>query len=304
LIEVPHGATRRRHFEATLRRLKGEFPADLEQFFYVNTDVGSIECARSIARMLVSPDEYSELVDGTRGAPAAGRRHIDSVLIIRGLVARTFIDLNREIGPGTDGSVADSELGDAMTPSLPAYVTRAEDVATLLRMHHDYQALAARAYELVFDAPGATDAAGLILHTYAPRRVEIARLDAGIVAALRRAYEPEVFATLERRPDVDLITERVDGELLAPRALARAVREEYAKIEIEAAENASYRLFAATMGYVHSSRYPGRILCLEINRQLLADPFTPFAEMSISERQARRMAAPIAAAFLRRQQGR
>ena len=52
------------------------------------------------------------------------------------------------------------------------------------------------------------------------------------------------------------------------------------------------------MAYAHSMRYPGRVLCMEINRELLADPFTPFAEMHISERKARRMAAPLAAAVL------
>ena len=52
------------------------------------------------------------------------------------------------------------------------------------------------------------------------------------------------------------------------------------------------------MGYEHSKRFPGRVTCIELNRALLADPFTPFAEMTIDGTRARRMAAPIAAACL------
>ncbi len=161
-------------------------------------------------------------------------------------------------------------------------------------MHGAYQAAAARAYETVCGAGGTA----LILHTYAPRSVRLERVDEGIVAALRRAYEPSIYPTWDRRPAVDLITESVDGERLAPSAIVRAVRERYERIGVEVEENATYRLHEATMGHVRSVRYPRRVLCLEISRDLLADPFTPFEEMSISESKARRMAAPIAAALL------
>lgn len=296
LIEVPHGATRRIHFEATRDRLVGALPDDLEQFFYVNTDVGSIECARWVARMVTSPASHGELEELAEPGEGAGwgRAGVAGVLIVRGLVARTFVDCNRVIDGGPTGS-----LRDGLTPALPDYVTRAEDVATLTRMHGAYQAAAAKAYEAVCGAGGT----GLILHTYAPRSVRIDRVDGGIVAALRRAYEPATWARWERRPDVDLITHSVDGEQLAPRALARALRRLYDRFGVEVAENATYRLHAATMGHVHSVRYPGRVLCLEINRGMLADPFTPFEEMSISEAKARRLAAPIAAALLRSRPG-
>ena len=289
LIEVPHGATRRRHFAATRQRLTGRFPDDLEQFFYVNTDVGSIECARWVARMVTNPAGYSELAELLREPDVGDRRSIASVLILRGLVARTFIDCNRVIAGGPASS-----LQEGLTPGLPAYVCRAEDVRTLKRMHGDYQAAAAEAYETVCGAGGAA----LILHTYAPRSIRIDGVDEGIVAALRRAYEPTTYERWDRRPDVDLISEDQAAERLAPEALVRALREQYARIGVEVAENHTYRLQKATMGYLHSARYPGRVLCMEISRALLADPFQPFVEMSISERKARRMAAPIAAALV------
>ena len=149
-------------------------------------------------------------------------------------------------------------------------------------------------YEAVCGAGGVA----LILHTYAPRSIQVAEVDEGIVPALRRAYEPAVYDSWERRPEVDLISEDADGERLAPEALVHALRHRYARIGVEVAENDTYRLHRGTMGYVHSAAYPGRVLCMEISRELLAEPFTPFVEMSISERKARRMAAPIAAALL------
>lgn len=284
LIEVPHGATRRRHFEATRRLLEGRFPEDLEEFFYVNTDVGSIECARWVARMVVSPSDYPELELSGEAKNDPPRSQIESVLIVRGLVARTFLDLNRVLVPTKPSG---------MTPAIPGYVSRPEDVQSLTRMHGEYQELASRAYEMVCRSGSA-----LVLHTYAPRIVEIDQVDDGIVEALRRAYAPDVYAELRRRPDVDLITESTDGSYLAPADWVRSLRSEYARIGIEVTENASYRLHESTTGYVHSANHPGRVLCVEINRELLADPFTPFAEMSISDLKARRMAAPIAAAFL------
>ncbi len=289
LIEVPHGATRQHHFAATRRRLAGQFPADLEQFFHVNTDVGSIECARYVARMVTSPGDYSELEE-LLDAPGDTRQPaVASVLVLRGLVARTFIDCNRVIAGG-----ASSSLQEGLTPGLPAYVSRAQDVRTLKSMHADYQRAATRAYEAVCGAGGTA----LILHTYAPRSIHVDGVDEGIVAALRRAYDPATYGSWDRRPDVDVISETVDGRRLAPEALVEALRDRYARIGIEIGENATYRLDESTMGYAHSARYPGRVLCIEISRGLLADPFTPFVEMSISDRQARRMAAPIAAALL------
>ena len=46
-------------------------------------------------------------------------------------------------------------------------------------------------------------------------------------------------------------------------------------------------------------RRPGRTLCLEVRRDLLADPFEPFAEMHIGPTLVGRLAGPIAAALAR-----
>ena len=90
----------------------------------------------------------------------------------------------------------------------------------------------------------------------------------------------------------DLVIERE-----AP-VLQALMAEQVKLVEVEVAENSTYRLDEATLAYVHSHRYTERVLCMEINRELLADPYTPFAEIAISGRKARLMAAPIAAALL------
>lgn len=261
LIELPHGATREAHFDVLRKKLVGAYPQDLKEFFFVNTDVGAPECAAEIARRL-----------------AAGGA---SVLIVRCLIPRTFIDCNRLI----DGTASTGE----MTPGMPEYVGDARDVRALVRLHASYQTLVGQAYELVC-APGGI---ALILHTYAPRNVRIDKIDDGIVRALRRAYEPQAYERWERRPDVDLISEDVDGRQLAPPAIVERLKREYAAIGIEVGENATYRLHPETMGYVRSVAHPGRVLCMELSRGLLADPFAPFEEMRIGAQKVGYMVNPI-----------
>jgi len=134
--------------------------------------------------------------------------------------------------------------------------------------------------------------------------VDIERVDAGIVAALRRAYEPERYRTWPERPLVDIISEADDGTVLAPSGLVASIIEQYRRSGVEAAQNLTYRLHPATTGHLHSARFPGQVVCLEIRRDQLADPYTPFAAMRISHARAVRMAAPLAAALRLELQGR
>jgi len=273
LIELPHGATRTADFERVRRRLISDLPEDLSAFFYVNTDVGSYECAREVAKPLVG---------------AASRHSIfRKVLILRSLIPRTFVDCNRVIE-------RDDAIGGQMTPAFPDYVSAPEDRELLQGRHATYQAVAQAAYERTCGGGGM----GLQIHTYAPRSVEIDRIDASIVDALRRAYEPAVFETWKRRPDVDIISEASDGTLLAPPSLVDALKRAYAGIGVDVQENATYSLHPETMGYRYSAQFAGRVLCIEINRELLADPFSPFEEMRIGPQKTRRMARPIAQALL------
>jgi len=272
LLEVPHGATRHEHFAALRGRLRSALPADLEAFFFVNTDVGAFECARRVAELVV--------------AAGTGRRQ---ALVVRSLVPRTFVDCNRLLD-----AAADDLRAAGFTPALPEYITDPADRELLFELHRGYQDVSARAYRRVCGAGGSA----LIVHTYAPRSVDITRVDADIVRALRAAYEPEAYARWPERPPVDVISRDGAGALLAPAPLVAAVRARYAACGVRVEENATYHLHPRTLGHRHATAWPGRVLCLEFNRGLLADPFTPFAEMRIGAARVEQLAAPLAAAWL------
>ena len=273
LIEVPHGATRLAHYALLRERLVSDLPDDLRDFFLVNTDVGAPECAEEIARRLTDP------------VLGHARRQ---VLVVRSLVPRIFIDCNRAVDLDHD---AFKKAG--FTPVVPPYVTSPDDVALLESLHRSYHEVVERAYRRVCGSGGLA----LILHTYAPKSVGIDTVDENIVAALREAYRPEVYAEWPARPDVDLITETDGGQRLAQAELVDAVGRAYAAIGIDTVENGTYRLHPATMGHRYSERYPQQVLCVEISRALLADPFSPFEEMRIGAQKVARMAAPLATAL-------
>jgi hypothetical protein len=289
LFEVPHGATRERHYDAVRRRLSGEMPEDLKAFFFVNTDVGSIECARRAAQLLTQRPLAQGLSSlfGPQRVARVERIPRPTILLLRCLVPRTFIDCNRDLAVAPESARA-----AGLTGAVPEYVT-GEDLQTLREMHTAYTNAARHAYASIC---GRGDSA-VIFHTYAPKSVDITRIDTGIVRALREAYSPERYAAWPARPDVDIISEAADRSPLAPRGLVESIRRYYAKVGIEATENASYRLHPATLGYQHSAEYPGQVLCIEISRGRLADPFMPFEEMTIGADNVSRMVAPVAAAL-------
>lgn len=264
LIEVPHGATSWEHYDRVWRQLRGALPADLDSFYYVNTDVGAPEVAAAIAQQLAA-----------KGL---------SVMVLRSLLPRTFVDCNRSISyqPKTISS-------GGVTPSIPSFVTDSVDRALLERLHGQYRREAERLYELVC-GPGGT---ALSLHTYAPRSITLHSTDASIVTMLRAAYEPDQYELCPPRPEVDLITMAPGGEKLGHSGLAQATLDAYRAAGIDAVENETYRLVPATMGALFSRRYRGQVLCIEIRRDLLADPWIPFLPSKIGAAKVQRMAAPI-----------
>ena len=269
LIEIPHAADTQAHYDAVRSRLRSDLPVRLEEFFFVNTDVGTTAVGRAVAGLLAE-----------RGV---------ATRILRCLVPRTFVDCNRDLSVGPD-----VRTDDGLTPAIPGYVSDPADRAWLGTLHRTYHEVASEAYYEIVGAGGHC----INLHTYAPRTVNPGVIRDDIVTALRRAYEPETYETWPLRPEVDLITETPEGVLLGDRAWLRRVRAEYEAIGVSVKENGAYRLIPDTMGRVYAERYPGRLLCVEVRRDLLADPFDPFAEMTISAEKALRMAGPLATSFV------
>ncbi|MSP60779.1 MAG: hypothetical protein EXR72_10635 [Myxococcales bacterium] len=268
LIEVPHGATRTEDFSSLAELLRSPLPPSLVDFFHVNTDVGAYELGEASARHFL-------VAEPTR-----------SVALLRCRIPRTFIDCNRRV----DASPEEFKAGK-VTPGLMPWITAPEDRA-LLRSRYDAYVAAVRAASDLL----APDGALLLLHSYAPRSVDV-EVDLSIVETLRRAYRPEVEPSWPLRPEVDVIGRGPDGASLAPAAVVEVLRRDLAALGLTVADSATYPLHPSTLAWDHVMRHPGRALCLEVRRDLLADPFDPFVEMRIDPAKVARLAGPLATAI-------
>lgn len=266
LVEVPHGADRRAHFDALRARLRGPLPADLHVFFHVNTDVGAWQYGRRVAERVIAarPDR--------------------SALIVRSLLPRTFVDANRlEDAPDTLAS-------GGLTAGIAPYVRDPHDVALLLELHRAYVAIAEAAYGAICGAGGIA----LSPHTYGPRSIALERVDETIVEQLRAAHEPAAWARWPVRPPVDLITRTADGARHAPPGMTERLIDAYRAIGLAAEDGATYTLHPSTQTYRFAMRHPQQVLCLEVRRDLLVEQWAPFEEMAVVPEAADRVAAPIA----------
>jgi hypothetical protein len=270
LIEIPHGATTTWDFTTLAAKLTSPLPDGLADFFHVNTDAGAPELARAIATQFVADEP-------TR-----------SVAILRCRIPRTFVDCNRRI----DASPADFKAGK-VTPGLPPWISTPED-RELVRAAYDRYVSAVREAITRLSRDGAM----LLLHTYAPRTIDV-EVDLQIVASLRRAYEPDRESTWPLRPEVDVIGRELDGTDRAPAGVVLALRERLAERGIELAESATYPLHPSTLAWDHVMARPGRVLCVEVRRDLLADPFEPFVQMRIGAAKVNRLVTPFVRALRR-----
>ena len=266
LIEVPHGATRRGDYDAVAARMKSRLPSQLEHFFFVNTDVGAPEGALWLGPHLAE----------------AGL----TVVVVRCLIPRTFIDSNRVVALSQQGLVV-----DGLTPAVQGYVTHPDDVAWLVQQHGRYHGLVKGLYDEVC---GQQQGLALQLHSFSPRSVGIEKTDEHIVEALHAAYVPEVYATWPERPPVDLISATQDGSFRTAPALMDALQAAYVAAGVPAKQNATYHLHPVTMGYVYAHAHPGQVLCVELNRGLICEPFVPFGVSPIAAGPLEQLVRPIA----------
>jgi predicted N-formylglutamate amidohydrolase len=268
LVEVPHGAGRA-DYDALFAEMTGPLPADLHEFFSVNTDVGAWPLGRRVAEAIVAADP---------------RR---SAIAIRCRIPRTFIDCNRIEG-ATEGDLKSG----GMTASVPAYVRDDGDRARLLALHRRYVAL-------VEEAHAGLDESGFLLlpHTYGPRTLGIDAVDDDIVEKLRWAHEPDRVETWPLRPEVDLITRAADESVTAALDVAGAVAAAYRALGVGVGENETYHLHPSTLAHRWAARFPGRVFCLEVRRDLLVRSWIWNGENEVLAGAIDRFAAPIAAAI-------
>ncbi|MCA9699196.1 MAG: hypothetical protein KC431_16855 [Myxococcales bacterium] len=267
LIEIPHGADERRHYDRLRGRLRGDLPADLHLFFHLNTDVGAWAYGRATAQALLV---------------AAPER---SVLLLRSLIPRTFVDCNR---PG-DYRGGPLDAG-ALTPGIPSYVRDQADLVLLHELHAAYVAVAELAYERICGAGGLA----LIPHTYGPRSLGIDAVDDRIVEKLRWACAPERHDGWPLRAEIDLLTRDGEGKLWAPDGAEEALIEGFSRVGMTAVANDTYHLHPSSLGWRWATQWPGRTLSLEIRRDLLVPAWTPFEEMRATDAACERVAGVLA----------
>lgn len=252
VIEVPHGATDAGDFDAWASALEGPLPDDLQGFFHVNTDAGAPELAEAVARRFteVRPDQ--------------------AALVIRCRVPRTFVDCNRMLDVGPD---AFREAG--VTPGLPPWIRETGDHALLRQAWSHYQSTVDAAIEGARD-----DARILLLHTFAPRTVDV-QVDLDVVANLRAAWAPEKAQTWPLRPEVEVIGRDTEGVDHAPAKAVLALRLALGPLGVPVAESATWPLHPSTLAWHRTMAHPGRVLCVEIRRDLLAAAWTPMEPLEI-----------------------
>ena len=272
LLEVPHGATRAADYDRVRSELQGSFPADLREFFFVNTDVGAPEVAQRTAELFVAADQSR------------------SALVVRCLVPRTFVDCNRVID--ADAAPRASMAGE-FTPGVHTWVTDPHDLALLLARYRAYRALVEDAAQRVCSGGGQM----LMVHSYAPRSIDVA-VDERIVERLREAYDPECVTTWPLRAPIDLIVDTPDGERLVSPAFLARVQEGLAAAGHDVVLNGAYALHPMTLAARLAARHPAHTLCLELRRDLLVHSFTPFAEMHADPQKVEPFARALAGAAL------
>ena len=72
-----------------------------------------------------------------------------------------------------------------------------------------------------------------------------------------------------------------------------AFKKEY---DVSLADGESYPMHPSTLAFAHVTKWPGRVLCVEVRRDLLANPWTPFSQMTIGDEKCARLAGPFAEA--------
>ncbi len=265
LVEVPHGATRTAQYSALRSRLQEPGPEDLVDFFHVNTDAGAPELADAVARRFVA------------------ERSGACVAVLCAEVPRTFIDVNRVV----DADAASFREGK-VTPGVPPWIHHPEDLELLRALHATYVAEATRLVDQV-------GGRALLLHTYAPRSVDV-EVDRQIAAALRRAWSSEVAPTWPLRPEVDVIGRDLNGSLLVPEGVLARLVADFASLGVTVADGKTYPMHPSTQAFHHAARWPGRVLCVEVRRDRVCR-WDPFAEMAVDPESVERYAGPLATAL-------
>lgn len=268
-VEVPHGADQQRHFEELADKLKSDLPNELVRFFFANTDVGAFDYGLQVAERVV--------------AAGPGRR----VVVIRCLIPRTLIDTNRRI------DAADTLATGGMTPGMAPYINHPDDQQLLSTLHRRYLEVGASHLRPTAEAGGFL----LLPHSYGPRTMGIAKVDAQIVDNLRAASQPGVWESWPLRPEVDLLVHDGDGKTHAPMQLVERLVRDFAAVELTAELSSTYTLNSAAQAWQWAAEFADQTLCIEVRRDLLVRRFSLLEPMFADPAKVERVVGPLTVAI-------
>jgi hypothetical protein len=270
LVEVPHGADLRAHYNRLRSRLVGDLPDELHAYFHINTDVGAWAIGRRVAERLV--------------ALAPSR----SAVVVRSLIPRTFIDCNR---PATKAG-GDLTKG-GLSAGIPPYVRDERDLALLTDLHRQYVDVAGAAFSAVCGGGGLA----LVPHTYGPRSLGIKAIDDDIVKNLKAACAPGVLETWPLRAGVDLLTRDGQKTELSPPGMEARLLADFSAAGFVTKANDTYYVHESSLAWTWSTTYPGQLVCLEVRRDLLVPEWLPFEETIADAGKVERVADVLVSAL-------
>lgn len=258
-LEIPHGATTAAHLEA-IKTLGAEAPEDWDTVYWCTTDQGAPEVASAAAKLLVDPSWAMEAL-GERAAEDAAKR---GVCVVRGLIPRHFIDLNRLWIDEQEAKQAN------LTPIVPPFLKSQPKVGGQLRaLYREYHSVINAQYERTCQAGGQT----MQVHTYSPRSVSAPNGVSGQV--LREAWSDAKRESWPLRPAGQLITGRADEPALSDARLSALMVEEFAKADFELSINDPFSFHPVTTLDALGHRWPGQVMAIELGRERLAERYDP-----------------------------
>lgn len=310
LLHAPHCAVKSEDIQslmATLEIPSEEWPSHFELFCFANGDQGSEEYTTRVAEILTSPEEVRQLAISGLLPPKHLSQILDSLknLSVTVLLAnchRSILDLNRMM------DYAPTDSSKELTPPVPGFIEkgypRAMEIAS--EIHQAASAIEERCYAKAC-APG--NLGVLNTHTYMPINPQIQNFD----TLYQDIYD--IFSSSEsyqnhmehhKRPDVELITARQDGKVVAPTLTTGLLVEKLQHVSIEEISlNIPYRHVDSARVSQWAMKYPGKVSAVEISRDLFLEDRRQYRDqlfengaLDIQADRVNQIASAIAAAYL------
>lgn len=207
-----------------------------------------------------------------------------SVSVIRGLIPRTFGDLNRQWS-------THARPGPRHTGALAPQLTSAQHVEALTHVIEQYHQ---RVTSLLDNAAQTSRVIYMQCHTYAPITVRT-RPGQRPHLALRRAYGENQVGRYPKRPKMQLMTAPSDDRQarLSNSRWVEGIIKHYQSVAVDVSENQPFALHPLTRLTERVTQWAPAALGVEWSRASLAERYLPFDVMHFDDENLRQWSAPM-----------